>query len=307
MSSLALGLVLVAAIAHAGWNVLVKQVVDDRELLTWLALGAGGLVLAPALVRSWHPVLAAWPFVAASAVAEAVYVLLLTAAYQRGDLSVVYPVARGTAPLLLAAWTSLFLTQVPRAGGLAGICGLGIGVVMVASTADRRLAPEGVRALAGADPSAIAPLSSLPSRPRQWVDLLLILGVAFCISAYSVVDGAAMRHAPAAGYESAVFWLGAALTAPLVLRGERRARLAFVCRRRWRRVLIIGAAMGGGYVAVLTAFRLAPIAYVGATREVSIVIATLAGWHVLGERLSTLRLLGAVVIVFGIFLIVRFG
>ena len=306
MSSLALALVLLAAVAHAGWNLLVKQVTDDRELLTWLALGAGGLVLSPALLHSWHPVLAAWPFVLASAAAEAVYVVLLTAAYQRGDLSVVYPVARGTAPLLLAVWTTVFLAQVPRAAGLAGICALGIGVVMVAATADRRANAEGVSAVASADPAAVAP-SPLSGRLRPWTDMLLILGVAFCISAYSVVDGAAMRHAPAAGYESAVFWLGAALTAPIVLRGGRRVRLSSVCRRRWRRILIIGAAMGGGYVAVLTAFRLAPIAYVGATREVSIVIAAFAGWQLLGERLSALRLAGAVVIVLGIVSIVRFG
>jgi drug/metabolite transporter (DMT)-like permease len=65
--------------------------------------------------------------------------------------------------------------------------------------------------------------------------------------------------------------------------------------------------MGGGYVAVLIAFRLAPIAYVGATREVSIVIAAIAGWQLLGERLSALRLAGAIVIVLGIVSIVRFG
>ncbi len=306
MSPLALALVLIAAVTHAGWNLLVKQVTDDRELLTWLALGAGGLVLSPALVHSWHPVVAAWPFVLASAAAEAVYVVLLTAAYQRGDLSVVYPVARGTAPLLLAVWTTLFLAQVPRAGGLAGICALGIGVVMVALTADRRPDAEGVSAMAPVDRAAVA--SSTPEgRPRPWMDLLLIVGVAFCISAYSVVDGAAMRRAPPAGYEASVFWLGAALTAPVVLRGDRRTRLSSVCRRRWRRVVVIGAAMGGGYVAVLMAFRLAPIAYVGATREVSIVIAAIAGWQLLGERLSALRLAGAIVIVLGIVSIVRFG
>jgi drug/metabolite transporter (DMT)-like permease len=306
MSSFAVGLVLIAAVAHAGWNLLVKQATDDRELLTWLALGAGGLVLCPALVGSWGLVFDAWPYVLASAAAEAIYVLLLTAAYQRGDLSVVYPVARGTAPLFVAVWTRLFLAQVPRPAGLAGICVSGLGVVMVASSIERRPEEEAGVGVARADrvPGASSPLDG---RYRRWLDLMLILGVALCISAYSVVDAEAMRRTPAAGYESAVFWLGAALTAPIVLRGDRRARMFSLCRRRWRRVLVIGAAMGGGYVAVLTAFRLAPVAYVAATREVSVVIAALAGWRLLGERLSPLRLAGVIVIVLGTFSIVRFG
>ena len=139
----------------------------------------------------------------------------------------------------------------------------------------------------------------------------MTLGVALSISAYSVVDGAAMRRVPAPGfaaaYEGAVFWLGAALTGPIVLRGATRERVRSVWTRRWRRIVVVAAAMAGGYVAVLIAFRLAPVAYVGATREVSIVIAAIGGWLVLGERFSPLRLLGSVVIVAGIFAIVRFG
>jgi len=109
MPAIALALVLVAAVTHAGWNLLVKQAHGDRELLTWLALGMGGVLLSPALIMAWRPLMVAWPFVVASAAAEAVYVLLLTAAYRRGDLSVVYPIARGTAPLLLVIWTTVFL------------------------------------------------------------------------------------------------------------------------------------------------------------------------------------------------------
>ncbi len=297
MSAVALALVLTAAVIHAGWNLLVKQVQDDRELVTWLALAMGGVLLTPALIASWPSVAAVWPFVVASAVAEGVYVLLLTAAYRRGDLSVVYPIARGTAPLLLALWTTVFLAQPPRAAGLAGICALAIGVVMVAWTVERPPNATGRPVLTG----------------DQWADIGLTLGVALSISAYSVVDGAAMRRAPAtalalaAGYEGAVFWLGAAITAPIVLRGGRRTRLRPAWVRQWRRVVVVAAAMAGAYVAVLVAFRLAPVAYVGATREVSIVMAAIAGWLVLGERFSVLRLLGSVVIVLGIFSIVRFG
>src|SRR5215469_4100408 len=173
MPAIALALVLAAAVTHAGWNLLVKQAHGDRELLTWLALGMGGVLLSPALVVAWRPLMVAWPFVVASAAAEAVYVLLLTAAYRRGDLSVVYPIARGTAPLLLAIWTTVFLAQPPRAGGLAGICALGIGVVMVAWTIERQPTATGHAAWSA----------------RQWADIGLTLGVELSISAYSVVDG----------------------------------------------------------------------------------------------------------------------
>ena len=294
MSATALALVLAAAVTHAGWNLLVKQTHDDRELLTWLALGMGGVLLSPVVIMTWHALVAVWPFVMASAGAEAVYVLSLTAAYRRGDLSVVYPIARGTAPLLLAIWTTAFLAQAPRAGGLAGICALGIGVAMVAWSIER--SPTAGRRVWTGD---------------QWADIGLTLGVALSISAYSVVDGAAMRglSAPtqAAAYDGAVFWLGAALTGPIVLRGAARGRVRSTWVRHWRRIVVVAAAMAGGYIPVLIAFRLAPVAYVGAAREVSIVIAAIAGWLVLGERFNPLRLLGSVVIVLGILSIVRFG
>jgi drug/metabolite transporter (DMT)-like permease len=122
-----------------------------------------------------------------------------------------------------------------------------------------------------------------------------------------VIDGWAVQRASAAAYEAAVFGLAAVLTAPLILKRMPWATALGVCRRRWRRVVVVGGAMAGGYLLVLWAFRLAPIAYVGATREVSIVVAALAGWRVLGERLSVTRLLGAVVIVLGIAAIKWFG
>jgi len=317
MSATALGLVCLAAVVHAGWNLLVKQVRDDAELVTWLALAAAsvllGLALAaesmvrgPTLIWTWHAVGSVWPYVVGSAAAEAAYVVLLTAAYRHGDLSVVYPVARGTAPLFLAGWTTLFLGQVPRVGGMIGICILAIGVVMVAGTAGPRSIAASVPTTGSGDGLAAQPARA-GALHRRWADILLTLGVALCISAYSVVDGAAMRHAPAAAYECTVFGLGALFTAPVVLRRARWATVRSVVGRRWGRVLIVGGGMAGAYVAVLIAFRLAPVAYVGATREVSIVIAALAGWRVLGERFSLARLLGSVVIVLGIASIIRFG
>lgn len=296
----AIALVLGAACTHAAWNLVVKQAAEDRELVTWLALGVGGVLLAPALTHAWTAVATAWPFVTASAAAEAAYVVLLTAAYRSADLSVVYPVARGTAPLLLALWTSVFLGQVPRRGGMLGIAMLAAGVIMVASTA-----VNGRRGPDTADGTTMS--GTVSGRRRAWVDIALTLGVALCISTYSAVDGAAMRRVPPAAYEGAVFVLGAVMTTPFVVGRDGGRRVRDVLRRRWRRTLVVGVAMAGAYVAILRAFSLAPIAYVGATREVSIVIAALAGWRALGEPFRINRLIGSAVIVAGIAAILLLG
>jgi drug/metabolite transporter (DMT)-like permease len=136
---------------------------------------------------------------------------------------------------------------------------------------------------------------------------MLILGVAFCVSAYSVIDGAAVQRTPAAAYEAAVCALGALLVAPVVIGRHGLPTVRRVLRRNWLRVAIVGAAMGAAYVAVLVSFRLAPIAYVGALREVSIVMAAVAGWRYLGERATVPRMVGAVVIVLGMACVVLLG
>jgi drug/metabolite transporter (DMT)-like permease len=293
MSLPAIALVLLAAVVHAGWNLLVKQVDDDREAITWLALSVGSVMLAAWVVggdaiggghyASWRHVAAVWPLVLASAVAEAAYILLLAAAYKLGDLSVVYPIARGTAPLLLAVWTTLFVGQTPALGGWAGMIVLASGVVLVAGSAHRHGSDTGVSAAFHRPGTAIA----------------VTLGVALCISAYSVVDGAAMRRTAPTPYEAVVFALGALFIAPLVVQRLGWDGLRQLCARRWQRITLVGAAMAGAYAAVLVAFRLAPIAYVGATREVSIVFAALAGWRFLNEPLGARRFLGACLTVLG--------
>src|SRR6185437_7202628 len=271
----------------------------------WLALIAAAVLLAPALLGELPRIAAVWPYVAGSAVTEAVYVILLAAAYRAGDLSVVYPVARGTAPLLLACWTALFLGQVPRPGGVLGIGVLGLGVIVVARTAGDAAPVPAARALGV---SAGGPVGNGDLVHRHaWTDLLLILGVALCVSVYSVIDAAAVQRAPAAAYESAVCALGAVLVAPVVVAQHGWLTVRAVLRRNWVRVVVVGGAMGAAYVAVLVAFRLAPVAYVGALREVSIVIAAVAGWHLLGERGSVARVGGAVVIVLGTVCIVVLG
>ena len=119
---------------HAGWNLLLKQV-PDRYPVTWWALLITALCFMPLLLAG--PALPArvWPYVVASAVLEAAYFTILAAAYGRGDFSVVYPIARGTAPAFLALWAILFLQEYPNRIGLAGIAVLVLGLIAIGSSA----------------------------------------------------------------------------------------------------------------------------------------------------------------------------
>ncbi len=309
MSLTALLLLLLAAAGHAAWNLLLKQS-DERQIVLWLALGIGALALAPALIVE-HPSLApVWPLILASAVAEATYYVLLGAAYGYGDFSVVYPLARGAAPLMLVGWTALMLHQRLRPGGVAGIGVLAVGLALVA----RPSRESHVAAVPTGAPTAPTERSATPETlaragpaQRWWTGVVLALGVAFCISAYSAVDGVAMRRAPPAPYTAAVFASSALLIAPILAWRVGWARIAVESRRSWRRAAVVGALMAGAYGLVLIAFRLAPIAYVGAVREVSVVLASLAGWKLLGEGMRPARLVGAALIFVGILCIVVYG
>src|SRR5579885_1900006 len=108
----ALGLLLTAALLHTVWNLFVKRA-HVKQVFTWWALIVGTLCFSPLLleVRTFPPSI--WPYVLSSACMEAIYYLVLIGAYQYGDFSLVYPMARGTAPALLALWAMLFLGEHP--------------------------------------------------------------------------------------------------------------------------------------------------------------------------------------------------
>lgn len=281
MSPLALALLFAAAGLHATWNLLVRTA-EDRLAFTWWALVTVSPLAVPVLLAG--PALrGVWPFALASAALEAGYFATLAVAYGRGDFSLVYPIARGTAPLLLTAGAVLFLGERPGALGLAGLAILAAGLAVI-----------GGIGIAGSGRARSAGLG--------WA-----LAVALFIALYSLVDGAAVRRFPPAPYTILVFALTAGLAAPplFYLRGA-RAVLA-EGRRSWRRIPLVGGFSLLSYILVLRAYRIAPIAYAGAVREVSVVLAALAGWRLLGEGFGLSRLLGALLVFAGILLIAFAG
>jgi len=277
VSALALALLVAAGALHAAWNLLVKDV-GNRLVVLWLSWLAGSLLFLPVLVASPVP-RAIWPFVAASAVVEAAYGLLLTHAYTYADFSQVYPLARGAAPILLAAWAAVALRQVPSPLGYVGLALVVLGLVPVGG-------------------GEVWWRWSGPGFARRGV--AAAIGVALCISVYSLIDGVAVRRTAAAPYTVAIMLGGtAALTPPVLLRYGTRVVWSEL-RGRVVRIVAAGVLMMVAYTLVLRAYAVTPLAYAGAVREVGVVFAALAGWLWLGESFGARRAAGAVAVFAGI-------
>lgn len=259
----ALGLALGAAVLHAFWNLLLARE-EDTQAATAVALVSLVVVLVLPAALTWRVESEAVPYLLGSAALELVYVALLAAAYRRFELSVVYPVARGMAPVLALVLTVLVTLTWPSAGEIAGVLAVAAGVLLV-------------RGRAGGSAGALAAG-------------LVIAGV---IAGYTVVDRYGIRHANAAPYLLLVM-LGPALVYPLTVGGRRMARAASPA------TVVIGAASAGAYLLVLLALRLASAPAVAAVRETSVVIATGLAAVVLHERVSARRLAGAVVVAAGV-------
>lgn len=277
-------LVLLAAMLHTGWNLVLKHV-QEKHVVTWWALVGGSVVFLPLLVWSPPPSLAIWPYAIASALAETAYFVALIWAYQHADFSLVYPLARGTAPALLTAWAILFLGEQPQPVGLIGLALLLLGVMIVGG---------GWRWF----------------RERAAIDAVGIraaLIVAACISIYSAIDAAAVRLMDPLPYTVLIIGLTAVCTAPLVILRYGYRTILSVGRAYWRSSAIVGILMMLTYMLVLQAYTLAQVSYVGALREVSVVFAALAGWRSLREPFGAMRTSGAVLIFCGLVAIAAAG
>ncbi len=259
----ALGLALGAAVLHAVWNLLLARE-EDTQAATAVALLSLVAVLVLPAALTWRVEGAALPFVLGSAALELVYVALLAAAYLRFELSVVYPVARGMAPVLALVLTVLVTLAWPSGGEIVGVLAVAAGVLLV-------------RGSAGGSAGALAAG-------------LVIAGV---IAGYTVVDRYGIRHANVAPYLLLVM-LGPALVYPFAVGGRRVARAVSPA------TVVIGAASAGAYLLVLLALRLASAPAVAAVRETSVVIATGLAALVLHEHVSRRRLAGAVVVAAGV-------
>jgi len=285
MPPIALVLLLVAAVLHAGWNLFVKRA-GEKQVFTWWGLVVGSICFAPLLLLSSSFPLRVWPYVIFSALVEGAYYIILTRAYEHGDFSLVYPMARGAAPAFLVVWAVLFLGERPRLAGFVGLALIVLGLVIVGGNTWWSL--RKTTALSG---SGIG----------------LALGVALCISIYSAIDGAAVRIVAPLPYTVLVISLSTVFITPVILVRYGGRAAAAEWRTNWFRIVIVGILMLLSYMLVLQTYAIAHVSYAGAIREISVVFAAFIGWRWLGEDFGLLRLLGASVIFVGILVIAIAG
>jgi drug/metabolite transporter (DMT)-like permease len=261
-------LALAAAFVHATWNLLTAGA-DESQVAAGVALLIGALVFLPVALLSGEVGSAALPYAAASIALELGYLACLATAYQRGPLSVVYPVARGTAPVLVLIGSAAFLATTPTAEQIAGVLLVGAGVLLV-----RGRKASGTAA-----------------------DLGLALLTAVFIAGYTVVDKRGLGHADPLPYLELVLAPTALIyvAAALVLRGPRAVRAELRPR-----TALAGIGMFGSYGLVLAALAKAPAPAVAAVRETSVVIAAGLAAAFLREPVGAARSGGAALVAAGI-------
>jgi drug/metabolite transporter (DMT)-like permease len=267
----AFALALAAAFLHALWNVLLARA-RDPEAATAVALITTVVIFAPVTALAWDAERAVWPYLLGTATLHVAYFALLAGAYRRAEFSLVYPLARGLAPVLVLVVGAAALGVDTSLLQAAAVCLVGAGILLVCGFGRH------------ADRTGVA----------------LGLAVATCIAAYTLVDKEGIKHANPITYLE----LATVLAAAPYVAGVFAAKGTGPLRREvGPATLIAGLAMFGAYALVLAALKLAPAAPVAAVRETSIVIATAGAALVLKERFGPARVVGAMLVVTGVVLL----
>ena len=265
--------VLLAAVLHASWNLLVKLDLDRFLALLLISCVMGVMGVAMLAVFPW-PAMASAPYFITSGVLHTGYNMFLARSYRTGDLSQVYPIARGTAPLLtfIGAWA--LAGETVASIGTLGILLLVGGIWLTARPGAQSIRLDGMT-------------------------LFFALGTSGFIAAYTIVDGFGARlSGSASGYAGMLFVLDGLfmIAAALLTRGPQAFRQILPSWKSGTSGAVLSA---GAYWIVIWAMSLAPIAAVAALRETSILFVMLMSAVVLKERVTGLRLLGATLIVLG--------
>jgi drug/metabolite transporter (DMT)-like permease len=270
--------VLVAAACHAGWNALLK-LNEEPIVATTLVAIASALVVVPFAFLTALPDAAAWPCLVASVAIHIGYYLALSESYRHGDLGQVYPIARGTAPLLTAVAASFILGEVLGLFGWAGLIALTMGILLLAVRGGRQARRFDGRSV------GFALLTSLT------------------ITAYTVVDGIGARLTGSAAYTVWLFLLsGAAMSVYGVMRVGRQ-RLIDRAKVNWA-ISVGGAALStAAYAIAIWAMTVAPIALVAALRETSVLFATLISTLLLREPWLAARIAATLMVLAGALLL----
>ena len=283
----ALALVVLAGFIHASWNIAAKKADGDVRFVAFTALvlmvfwAPVGLWVGWQQVPLWGAI--EWALVLASALIHVGYFTVLLRGYRKSDLTVVYPLARGSGPLLSSMVAIVFLGEQISALGLVGILGVVCGVFLIAGGPGLWKAAH--------DPQQQA-------RVRTGIFYGAITGL--LIASYTVVDGYSVKVALMSPI--LVDYVGNLLRlvflVPTLLR--ERPVVSQMWRKQRRYALIVGIFSPVSYVLVLYAMQVAPLSHVAPAREVSMLFAALLGGHLLGEKDRGPRILGAALIAMGV-------
>jgi drug/metabolite transporter (DMT)-like permease len=270
--------VLIAAACHASWNAVIKFGLDPFTTTALIAI-MSGVVAAPLVPVFGLSPAAAWPWVIASVILHLGYYVGLTEAYRSGDMGQVYPIARGSAPLMTASASTLLLGETLGLGGWIGIVVLAAGVLLMSLRGGRDIA----------------------QLDRRAVGFALFTAVTIC--GYSLVDGIGARTAGDAHAYTAALFVCDGLSMAIFALVRRGSGVVVDMGRNWKAGLIGGALSLVAYWIAIWAMTVAPIALVAALRETSVLFGAIIAVVVLREPLRASRIAAAMMIVAGLALI----
>jgi len=284
MSALAILFLLTGAALHTTWNLLLKRS-EDKFITTWWMVFYSGVFSLLALPFTGLPTHKVGSFILFSVLIEAAYFITLSYAYQDNEFSLIYPIARGAAPAFLAIWSILFLHESLTGGGLLGLSLIVIGLIVI-----------------GSNNLLKTKINNLHIR-----GIAIAVFLALLISIYTAIDGSAVKRTSALPYIFTVFSLVPIPIAPFILKKYGWTRL----KQTWYAQgmgIVLPAVLGvSAYLLALLAFKIAPLSYSGAVREVSVVFGAFAGWRIFGEKMGSIRLVGSFVIFMGILIVALLG
>jgi len=288
MSALALGIVLIAAFLHASWNYLAKKS-RNKLAFIWWAILFSVILFFPMFIYYWPAVTissAGWVCIVATGVLHAFYFWFMGRAYERGDLSLVYPLSRGSGPLLVPILAVLFMNEQLSITGVVGIALVIMGIFII------HLRTFSIQSF----------LEPFRARALRTGASLWALCTGATIAGYTLVDKVGVANVYPPVYIYLMFVISLLLLSPYVFAKE-RADL----RKEWNinkiQILIVGFLDLFTYMMILFALRISKVSYVAAAREISIVFSALLGIMLLHEKNAPQKLAGAVLISMGVVLI----
>ncbi|MFE5207546.1 EamA family transporter [Streptomyces sp. NPDC056600] len=281
MTPLVVAAVVLAAVAHASWNALAHGITDKLTGFTLIA-GGGALIGVAAMPLVPVPAAGAWPYLLGSGVLHVVYYALLMRSFKLGDFGQAYPIARGTAPLVVTVLAAVFADEVPDGWAMAGVAVSCLGLTAVA-------------------------LWGLRGRRPDWAAIGAAFATGLAIAAYTVVDGLGVRAAGSApGYTAYLMALGG-LGVPLFAVHRLRGRTLAVLRPHAALGLLGAGLSVAAYGLVLWAQTRGAMAPIAALRESSIIVGAAIGAVFFKERFGMPRMVGAVLMVAGLGLMLHAG